>query len=139
MSNTFRIYRKTHDDKLREFLPEEYCYKEAHLTATRLNKELSDWIPYRYHVCPSQSPVFPVECIFQIKLDSNHWIGELTRDGTKIHVYAIEYTNEDHTQNVEPERILREEEGGYLDMPVSNAQFLMKVLQIEIAIVENKL
>jgi len=139
MSNTFRIYRATHNDEIRQFLPEEYGYEEAYSVAEELNEGLKDYIPYRYYVCPGQSPVFPVECIFQCKLDSTLWIGELTRCGEKIHVYAINYTNETHAQNVEPERLIRVEDGHYLDMPVTNAEFLLKVLSIEIAIIENQI
>ena len=139
MSNTFRIYRETYEGDAREFLPKEYSYEEAYEVAEELSSQLEPGAPYSYCVCPGQYPVFPVECIFQCNLDSRLWIGELTRDGEKIHVYAINYTNETHAQNVEPQRLVKAEYGHYLYMPVTKAEFLLKVLQIEIGVLENKL
>lgn len=139
MPNTFRIYRSTYDDSWMEFTTQEYEYEDAYEKAEELNNQLDFDAPYRYHVCPGLYPVFSPECIFQTKLREKLWIGELTRDGEKIHIYAINYTDEDQAQNVEPERLRRVEEGHYLEMPVTNAEFLLKVLSIEIAIVENQI
>jgi len=137
--NTFRIYLTTYQDDCMEFTTQEYGYEEAYEKAEELNSQLEPGAPYSYCVCPGQYPVFSPECIFQINLQGRLWIGELTREGGKIHIYAINYTNEAHAQNLEHDEMLRMESGHYLDMPVSNAEFLMKVLQIEIGVLENKI